>query len=77
MREVSSERSEISSWHGDPVRGEDRFFHGSMTSDTWEKSIDHIGAERGAVAERYIVVTDQDALDATDHSPVFADIEVR
>ena len=77
VREVSSERSEISSWHGDPVRGEDRLFHGSMTSDTWEKSIDHIGAENRTAAERYIVVTDQDALDATDHSPVFADIEVR
>ena len=48
-----------------------------MTSDTWEKSIDHIGAENRTAAERYIVVTDQDALDATDHSPVFADIEVR
>ena len=77
VREVSSERSDISSWHGDPFRGEDRLFHGSMTSDTWEKSIDHIGAERGTAAERYIVVTDQEALDATDHSPVFADIEVR
>ena len=48
-----------------------------MTSDTWDKSIAHIGAERGTVAEKYIVVTDKDALDATDHSPVFADIEVR
>jgi endonuclease/exonuclease/phosphatase family metal-dependent hydrolase len=39
-------------------------------------SIDHIvGLGDGYKVLQYRVVEDQDALDASDHSPVFADIE--
>lgn len=40
-------------------------------------SIDHmIGLGEGFEVVQYRVVEDQDALDATDHSPVYADIEI-
>ena len=65
-------RDTFSSHHGDPVRGEDGFYHGSPTPAPAVDSLDHIicTIHRVSVKE-YHVVTDQEALDATDHSPVF------
>ena len=40
-------------------------------------SIDHmVGYGEGYKVSEYYIVEDQDALDATDHSPVYVDIEL-
>lgn len=65
-----------SSWHGSPERGDDGLFHGEATNNPFEFSIDHIVGTAGEYSvTAYEVVTDQPALDATDHSPIYADIE--
>ena len=63
------------SHHGDPLRGEEDKYHGSKTFKDSTHSIDHIIAlgEEFKVMQ-YRIVEDQDALDATDHSPVYVDI---
>lgn len=68
--------SGCSSHHGDPVRGADGRYHGQVTGKAKECSIDHIGATRGTRILKQVVITDQDALDATDHSPVYVDVEL-
>ena len=66
----------ISTYHGYPVRGEDNRYHGTMTAYPYERSLDHIiGTPGDYRVLNYQIVTDQPALDATDHSPVFADLE--
>ncbi len=68
--------SPVCSWHGNPVLGEDGRYHGQKTAYPKEKSIDHIIATRGAwhILTQH-VVEDQAMLDASDHSPVYIDIE--
>lgn len=73
---VTQDCSECSSHHGDPVRGTDGHYHGQMTEKPKECSIDHIGIPHGMHVRRQVAVTDQDALDATDHSPVFVDLDI-
>ena len=68
--------SGISSHHGDPVRGEDGKYRGKPTDLGEEFSIDHIVALGNVDVSAYKVIIDQDALDATDHSPVYADVEI-
>lgn len=66
----------VSSYHFDPERiGEDTF-KGSPTEDNYEHSIDHILSYNfsGRVLQ-YRIVTDQDILDSSDHSPVYVEIE--
>ncbi|MBQ2725923.1 MAG: endonuclease/exonuclease/phosphatase family protein [Clostridia bacterium] len=66
----------VSTHHGDPKRGEDGLFHGEPTLQTAERSIDHIVYMGPAVPLEFRVVEDQDALDATDHSPIWCDFEI-
>lgn len=66
----------VSTHHGDPVRGEDGFYHGKPTANGSERSIDHIIFLGDVDPLLFRVVEDQDALDATDHSPIFADFEI-
>lgn len=47
-------------------------FHPARTAND---SIDHIFLE-GVVCRRFITVQDQEALDASDHCPIYADIEI-
>ena len=69
--------STVSSHHGDPVRGEDGRSHGKRTANDKSCSIDHmVGIGEGYKVAEYCIIEDQDALDATDHSPVFVDIEL-
>ncbi len=69
------EKDDISSHHGDPVKNEDGSFTGAKTEKDHTHSIDHIVARgEGYKVLTYKIVTDQYALDATDHSPVYADI---
>jgi len=75
-QENAAVTSRISTHHGDPVRGEDGRFHGKTTENPAEKSIDHIFALGKAEAKEFRLVTDQPALDATDHSPIWCDYEI-
>ena len=67
------------SHHGNPKRGKDGKWHGSLRpakDDTPSRSIDHICYTRGIHALRHEIVTDQAALDASDHSPVVVEFEL-
>jgi len=66
----------VSTHHGDPKRGEDGLYHGEATLRTAENSIDHIVYLGNASPIEFRVVEDQDALDATDHSPIWCDFEI-
>ena len=72
-------RSPHCSHHGDPKRGEDGKYHGSLRpakDDTPDRSIDHIYYTRGIHALRHEIVTDQTALDVSDHSPVIVEFSL-
>ncbi len=69
--------SKIASHHGDPIRGEDGRYHGKKTEKDKADSIDHmVGFGENYKVSEYYIIEDQDALDATDHSPVYVDIEL-
>ena len=73
----AEKRQDITSWHGDPVRGEDGKYHGEAEPDIpYIKSLDHIIGIGDYKVTNHAVVIDGDALDASDHSPVYADIEI-
>lgn len=72
--DLTENKEDISSHHGDPVRGEDGKYHGKTTDKPHRASIDHIVGLGEFAVEQYRLVLDKDALDATDHSPVYADI---
>ena len=73
VRDHAKYTSAVCTHHGDPQRGEDGMYHGKTTPLTFEHSIDHIAVRGGLMPERFVVIEDQDALDATDHSPIYAD----
>lgn len=76
LYDMAVHKDDISSHHGDPQRGDDGLYHGCKTSHKHDRSIDHIIAfGDGFAVTEYRIITDQDALDATDHSPVYAEIE--
>lgn len=74
----SKETTTACSYHFDPVLGEDGKYHGKMPSEKHDLnvSIDHIIGIGDFSAERFAIVTDREALDATDHCPVFVDVEI-
>lgn len=73
--DMAAEKDDVCSLHGDPEIQQDGTCIGKMTDRTQEDSIDHIIAiGSGFGVSQYRVVTEQFALDATDHSPVFADV---
>lgn len=72
-RDHAKYTSDVSTHHGDPQRGEDGLYHGRRTTLTWEHSIDHIAYRGNIMPERFVVIEDQDALDPTDHSPIYCD----
>ena len=74
--DLTDDRDDISSHHGNPVSDEDGNYHGQKTSGDSSRSIDHIVSfGDGFKVIRYRIVEDQYALDASDHSPVYADVE--
>lgn len=76
LHDLALEKDNVSSHHGDPVRQEDGSYKGSTTANDKSFSIDHIIAlGDGFKTLQYRIIEEQDALDATDHSPVFVDIE--
>lgn len=71
----TNDHSTCSSNHYNPVIHEDGTCTGSTTDEPKEFSIDHIGIPDGVKVLRQYAVIDREALDATDHSPIFADVE--
>ncbi len=75
-QQIAEIASPESSWHGDPVfdPAVGRFV-GKPPAQLRENSLDHIFVpEKRVKVKELRVVLDQQALDATDHSPVYADI---
>ena len=72
-------RSPHCSHHGNPVRGADGKYHGARRAaayDTPDYSIDHIFYTKGIHALKHEIITDQIALDVSDHSPVMVEFEL-
>ena len=72
-------RSPHCSRHGNPKRGKDGKWRGSLRpakNDTPSRSIDHIYYTKGIHALRHEILTDQIALDSSDHSPVVVEFEL-
>lgn len=77
LYDMACEKDDVCTLHGDPVADENGLYHGKTTDKDHTESIDHIVSlgRDGFKVLSYRVVTEQYILDATDHSPVFADIE--
>lgn len=76
---VADEASQLSTHHGDPKRDATGRYRGGLRPEdnTPATSIDHVFVETNAIrALKHVVVTDQDALDSSDHSPVVVDFAV-
>lgn len=74
---AADEKDDICTLHADPVSDGKGGWHGNPPTKTQIDSIDHIVALGGGFrALRYRIVTDKSALDTSDHSPVYADIEI-
>ena len=72
-------RSLHCSHHGNPIRGADGKYHGARrvaAYDTPDYSIDHIFYTKGIHALKHEIITDQIALDVSDHSPVMVEFEL-
>lgn len=68
---------DISSHHGDPIYDPNlKKFKGKRTTNPNEMSLDHIMVSGNVKVKTYTVVCDAEALDATDHSPVYIDVEI-
>jgi endonuclease/exonuclease/phosphatase family metal-dependent hydrolase len=63
--------SEVCTHHCDPVLGTDGKYHGKRIFSSYQNSIDHIIYRGNIKPELFEVVEDQDALDVSDHSPVW------
>ena len=75
LYDFAKERDDICSIHGYPLSDGEGKWHGSMPNRDHMWSIDHIFAWGEAIdVQSYRVVTDQNALDVSDHSPVFTDV---
>lgn len=66
-----------STYHGYPVRGEDGKFHGAPTDKDYTQSIDHIVTfdDDSVKIIKQDILAYPEILGATDHSPIYADIE--
>lgn len=71
----TDDHSSCSSSHHNPVIHADGTCTGSTTDEPKEFSIDHIGIPSGVEVLRQYAVIDREALDSSDHSPIYADVE--
>lgn len=75
--DMTEDKDTVCTIHGDPLADSEGYYHGEKTVLDQTASIDHIMAMgSGFKVLQYRVIEDQYALDATDHSPVFADVEL-
>lgn len=77
LLDLATSKDTVSSHHGDPVLGDDGRYHGKKTDKDFNFSIDHIVVlgDVDAVLQ-YRIIEDIEALDATDHSPVYVDVNI-
>ena len=76
LYDLAKEKDDICSIHGYPVKTAEGKWHGDAPSKDHTWSIDHMIAHgNGFEVQAYRTVTDHPALDASDHSCIFADIE--
>ena len=76
LNDLAEIKCEVSSHHGDPVVTESGRYKGTKTTNDKNYSIDHIVVlGDNVIVREYKVIEDSDALDATDHSPVYADVD--
>ncbi len=76
-QEVADEASPVCSHHGDPKRDDAGRYRGAPrpSDNVKARSIDHLLVSAASVRVlRETVILDQDALDASDHSPIFMDV---
>jgi len=75
VRYTAAESSPWRSHHAVPTynAGSDTFAQGVHPTDEREQSIDHIFSCGEAAAEKFVTVVDSEALDASDHCPIYAD----
>ena len=77
LYDLAEAKKDVSSHHGDPQPDEKGVLRGKRTQKDRYCSIDHmIGLGDDFRILSYQVVEDKDALDASDHSPVYVDIEL-
>ena len=77
---VAPEATCASSHHGDPVRDAAGVYRGKVRAkeNTPATSIDHLFLEVSCILPlRETVILDQDALDVSDHSPIYLDFTIR
>lgn len=77
-RYTAEESSPYKSYHDYPVYDpvEECYSNGVMPSEAREESIDHILCTRDVVVKKFVTVTDREALDSSDHCPLYADVEI-
>ncbi len=77
LMDMTDRKDTVCTIHGNPVADSEGNYHGEKTVLDHTASIDHILAMgEGFKVLQYRVVEDQYALDASDHSPVYADVEL-
>lgn len=77
--ETADVRSPYGSHHGNPMRGADGRYRGTLRAPGKNgpaSSIDHIYVTGGIRARRHEIIVDQTALDVSDHSPVLVEFEL-
>ena len=78
LYDLAQERDDVCSIRENPVCDESGAYHGRPSSEGASRSIDHIVALPGGFdVLQYRLVTEQMALDVSDHCPVYADVELR
>lgn len=76
LYDIAEQKDDKGTYHGYPKKDENGVFRSTMTDHNHDFALDHILGYGGDFkVSKYAVVEDQDALDATDHNPVYADIE--
>ncbi len=74
---LTDNHSKFCTYHGYPVKGEDGKFYGKPTNEGYENSIDHIVTfKNDVIVKRQDIVVNEEILGSTDHSPLYADIEI-
>ena len=71
--DIAEKYSGTSSNHGDPQKGEDGKYHGTKTENSHIYSLDHIITYKDTKITSQAIVEDREALDSSDHSPVYID----
>ena len=75
--DIAKEKDDVKTCHGNPVVDENGKYHGKSVNLDYSYSIDHILAYGdGYTINCFKVITDQYALDASDHSPVYVDVDL-